>query len=164
MLHKYGCLLAIMTLAVACTGAPVRKPAPDFRLIDSNGAPVRLSSFKGKVVLLNFWATTCGGCKTEIPWFVEFSERYKQRGLSVIGVSLDDDGWKSVRPFLKEKKLNYTVVIGSDALANQYGVNEMPVTLLIGRDGQIAYSHTGVVDKSQCEEEIRSLLEEKRPG
>jgi len=117
-----------------------------------------LSKYKGKVVLLNFWATTCGGCKVEIPWFIEFQTRYKGRGLVVIGVSMDDDGWKSVRPYMKEKKINYPIVLGNEEMAGLYGVEALPLTLLIDRNGRIAASHTGLVDKEACETGIRTLL------
>jgi cytochrome c biogenesis protein CcmG/thiol:disulfide interchange protein DsbE len=118
-----------------------------------------LSKYSGKVVLLNFWATTCGGCKLEIPWFMEFQVRYKSRGLVVIGVSMDDDGWKSVKPYVKQKKINYPVVIGTEGVAKQYGgVEALPMTLLIDRAGKIAASYTGVVDKQACESEIVALL------
>jgi len=80
-----------------------RKLAPDFALTDVSGNPIKLSDSKGKVILLNFWATWCGGCQTEIPWFIEFQNKYKDAGLNVIGVSLDDDGWKSVTPYVKER-------------------------------------------------------------
>jgi peroxiredoxin len=145
---------------VAVTPANLRKAAPGFALRDSNGSSVKLSHYKGKVILLNFWATTCGGCKVEIPWFMEFADRYKGRGLVVIGVSLDDDGWKSVKPFLREKKMNYTVAVGSDNLARQYGVEALPMTLLIDRDGKIAAVYMGLVDKGACESGIRTLLQD----
>jgi cytochrome c biogenesis protein CcmG/thiol:disulfide interchange protein DsbE len=91
---------------------------------------------------------------------MEFQNKYKARGLAVIGVSMDDDGWKSVRPFLQENKLNYPVVIGTQDLGKLYGVDSMPVTLLIDRDGKIADSHSGMVDKNNFEHEIRTLLRE----
>jgi peroxiredoxin len=135
------------------------KPAPNFALKDASSADIRLSDYRGKVVLLNFWATWCHGCMVEIPWFMEFKNKYKNGGLAVIGVSMDDDGWKSVKPFMEQKKMNYTVVIGTEDLARQYGVTEMPMTLLIDRNGKIAASHSGVVDPSAWESEIRRLLE-----
>src|SRR5512141_1216289 len=117
----------VSALVVGCSssrkGAPAaaehldRKPAANFTLTDANGAKVALADYKGKVVLLNFWATWCGPCKVEIPWFVEFNKTYKDRGLVVVGVSLDDDGWKSVKPYLAEKKIDYTVVVGNDAVS-----------------------------------------------
>ena len=144
----------------AATPATARKPAPDFSLRDANGMPIRLADFKGRVVVLDFWATWCHGCIFEIPWFIEFQKKYKAGGLSVIGVSMDDDGWKVVKPFIAAKKMNYAVVIGDDALAKQYGLGPMPMTVLIDRNGRIADSHSGVVDKAKWESEIRSLLAE----
>jgi cytochrome c biogenesis protein CcmG/thiol:disulfide interchange protein DsbE len=133
--------------------------APEFRLADGNGALVDLSRYKGKVVLLNFWATTCGGCKIEIPWFMEFEKKYKGSGLAVIGVALDEEGWKAVKPFVEATKMNYTVVIGGDDLAKLYGVESMPATFLIGRDGRIVRTDVGrLVDRVGCEKEIRKLL------
>jgi cytochrome c biogenesis protein CcmG/thiol:disulfide interchange protein DsbE len=137
----------------------VRKTAPNFTLSDSKGASVRLSDYKGKVVLLDFWATWCHGCKTEIPWYMEFQNKYKDKGLAVIGVSMDDDGWKSVKPFVEEQKMNYAVVIGNEALAKLYAVDALPVTLLIDRNGKIAVSHAGMVEKDAFEKEIQALLQ-----
>jgi peroxiredoxin len=131
---------------------------PDFTLKDSTGANIQLSAYKGKVVLLNFWATWCGGCKVEIPWLVEFEKRYKNSGLAVIGVSMDENGWKTVKPFLEESQINYPVVIGDDAMAKAYRVVGMPMTILIGRDGKIAARSVGIIDKNNCENEIIRLL------
>ena len=144
-----------------------RKPAPNFILTDAKGDTINLSAYKGKVVLLDFWATWCGGCKTEIPWYMEFDAKYKDRGLAVIGVSMDEDGWKTVRPFLALDKdpetgghtaMKYPVVLGSDSLAKRYNLTSMPMTLLIDREGRIAVSHSGLVDKDDWESKIQSLL------
>jgi beta-lactamase regulating signal transducer with metallopeptidase domain/peroxiredoxin len=144
-----------------------RKQAPDFTLVDNNGKTITLSNYKGKVVLLDFWATWCGGCKVEIPWYMGFDRKYRKDGLSVIGVSMDDKGWDAVRPFLAKKMddetggridMQYPVVIGSDALGRRFGLTSMPMTLLIDKDGKIAVSHTGVVDKDNFESNIRQLL------
>ena len=138
-----------------------RKMAVDFALDDASGKRVKLSDQKGKVVLLNFWATWCHGCETEIPWFIGFESRYKERGLAVVGVSMDDDGWKSVKPYVEEQKMNYTVVIGNQELGKSYALGSMPMTLLIDRNGKIAASHVGVVSKNDCENEIESLVRQK---
>jgi cytochrome c biogenesis protein CcmG/thiol:disulfide interchange protein DsbE len=164
-------LFARIALVAACFVLPVRAPtdltaassrkaAPDFTLSDSKGTSVKLSAYKGKVVLLDFWATWCGGCKVEIPWYMEFQSKYKDSGLSVIGVSMDEDGWKSVKPFLEKNPMNYSVVVGNPELAKLYGVDSMPMTLLIDRDGKIGASHVGMVDKDAFEGEIQILLKE----
>jgi cytochrome c biogenesis protein CcmG/thiol:disulfide interchange protein DsbE len=139
-----------------------RKPAPDFSLKDANGRTITLSAYKGKVVLLDFWATWCGGCKEEIPWYVEFDKKYRDRGLAVIGVSMDEGGMKAVKPFLAQKNIEYPVVIGSEGLAKQYNLEAMPLTLLIDRAGRIAVSHAGVVNKDSFESYIKTLLMEQR--
>src|SRR5215469_7178293 len=119
--------------------AESRKPPPEVALTDSNGAAVDLSAYKGRVVLLNFWATWCHGCKEEIPWFMEFQDKYNKTGLTVVGASLDDDGWKSVKPYLQEHKINYRIVVVSFASAKPFGADQgMPVSVLIDRDGKIA--------------------------
>src|SRR5208283_902325 len=134
------------------------KTAPDFILSDSKGAPIRLSDFKRRVVVLDFWATWCHGCQIEIPWYMEFQKKYQAQGLSVIGVSMDDDGWKSVKPYLAENPINYPIVIGNKELGKLYGVEQMPVTLLIDRAGQIVSSHAGMVEKDSFEREIVTQL------
>ena len=138
-----------------------RKIAPDFTLNDASGKAVKLSDFKGKVVLLNFWATWCEGCKVEIPEFIEFQNKYKDSGLVVIGVSTDKDGWKVVKPFVDEKKINYTVVLGDDEICKLYSVEAMPVTVLIDREGRIAASHEGVMKEAVGESEIKTLVQER---
>lgn len=155
--------IAACCLSLAAPAGSVKAPhpgqrAPEFRLLDSRGKRLALSAYKGKVVLLNFWATWCHGCQLEIPWFMEFESTYRDHGLAVIGVSMDSDGWKSVKPYLAKKKLNYPVVIGSEQLANRYGLDAMPMTVLIDRAGKIVQTHSGVVDKAACEHEIVELL------
>jgi peroxiredoxin len=152
--------LASQTTPQPAQSAPqVGQPAPDFTLNDSDSSPVKLSAYKGRVVLLDFWATWCGGCKVEIPWYVEFQNKYRKEGLAAIGVSMDDDGWKSVKPFLEEHKLNYPVVIANQDLTTRYGgLPSLPMTLLIDRDGNIAESHAGMVDKDAFENKIKTLL------
>jgi peroxiredoxin len=137
-----------------------RKPAPDFTLKDANGKSVKLSDYRGKVVLLNFWATWCGPCKIEIPWFIEFEQTYKDKGFSVLGVSMDDDGWAAVKPYLENRKVNYRVLLGDDEVGNQYGgIESLPTTFLIDREGRIASQHIGLVSKRDYAQEIQHLLE-----
>ena len=136
-----------------------REPAPDFSLPDEHGKDVRLSDFQGKVVLLNFWATWCGPCKIEMPWFVDFQRKYKDQGFSVVAVSLDDEGWEVVRPFVEQYELNFPVVVGNDEMADEFGgVAALPTTFIIDKEGRIAATHAGLVSKSDYEDEIKELL------
>lgn len=145
--------------AASIKPAAERQPAPDFALKDENGVTVRLSDYRGKVVLLNFWATWCGPCKIEIPWFVQFESRYKDRGFAVIGISLDEGGWDDVKPYLRRINVNYRVLMGNDEVARRYGgVEALPTSFLIDRDGRIAATHVGLVSKQDYETDIGALL------
>jgi cytochrome c biogenesis protein CcmG/thiol:disulfide interchange protein DsbE len=142
-----------------------RKSAPDFELKDATGAPVKLSSLKGKVVLLNFWATWCGPCEAEIPWFIEFQQKYKDRDFTVVGVSMDDDGWKSVKPYMEKHKMNYPLVIGNEQVSTLYGgIDSLPTTFVVDRTGKVATSHSGLVDKADYESEILKLMDAPKPA
>jgi cytochrome c biogenesis protein CcmG/thiol:disulfide interchange protein DsbE len=112
-----------------------RTVAPQFVLRDSSGKRAKLSKYRGKVVLLDFWATWCTGCKKEIPWFSEFQRKYAKEGLAVVGVSMDEDGWKAVKPFLAEHRIPYRMLLGDASTAQSYGIQGMPDTFLIDRRG-----------------------------
>ena len=141
------------------------KPAPALSVTTLNGQHLSLVSLRGKVVLLNFWATWCGPCQVEIPWFIEFNKTYKARGLAIVGISMDEDGWKSVKPYLTTKKIDYPIVLGTEDVAKAYGgVDSLPSTFIIDREGKIAFSHNGLVGKDTYETEIRSLLDGGKPA
>lgn len=136
-----------------------RKPAPDFALKDSNGATVKLSDYKGKVVLLNFWATWCGPCKIEIPWFIDFEQKFKDRGFAVLGVSTDEDGWVAVKPYIAVRKMNYRVLLGDESVSQLYGgLDALPTTFMVDREGKIASVHVGLIGKNDYQDEIEHLL------
>lgn len=138
-----------------------RKPAPTFELKDANGAKVTLADYKGKVVLLNFWATWCVPCKAEIPWFQEFDKNFKDKGFAVLGVSLDEEGWNTVKPYVEERKITYRMVIGSEEVSTLYGgIESLPTTFMIDKDGKIAAIHTGLVSKATYQKQLESLLTE----
>jgi cytochrome c biogenesis protein CcmG/thiol:disulfide interchange protein DsbE len=139
---------------------PSRKPAPGFSLKDADGRAVNLADYRGKVVLLNFWATWCGPCKIEIPWFMEFEQRYKDRGFAVLGVAMDDDGWEVVKPYVAKNKINYRILMGNDDVAAKYGgVDSLPTTYIIDQNGRIVSTHVGLVSKSEYEDDIAKLLD-----
>jgi peroxiredoxin len=132
----------------------------DFTLKDMHGNDVKLSDYKGKVVLLNFWATWCGPCRLEIPSFVELQEKYKAQGFEVLGVSVDDPP-EALPPFAKQFKINYPLLVGRERedVQNAFGpIFAVPITAIIGRDGRVCIKHIGPVPKEQFESEIKSLL------
>jgi cytochrome c biogenesis protein CcmG/thiol:disulfide interchange protein DsbE len=135
-----------------------RKAAPEFALKNSAGKTMTLQKYRGKVVLLDFWATWCHGCKEEIPWFAEFQRKYAGQGLQVVGVSLDEEGWKAVKPFLATADVPYHILLGDEPLAKKYGIESMPDTFLIDRKGRIAASYTGLVDRENVEANLRAML------
>ncbi|MBI4889062.1 MAG: TlpA family protein disulfide reductase [Acidobacteria bacterium] len=137
-----------------------RNQAAEFELKDASGKVVKLSDYRGKVVLLNFWATWCGPCKIEIPWFKDFQKTYKDRGFTVLGVSMDEDGWEAVKPYIAEKELNYPVVLGTEEVDQKYGgIEGLPTTFILDRDGKIAAVHVGLVSKKQYADDIEQLLQ-----
>jgi cytochrome c biogenesis protein CcmG/thiol:disulfide interchange protein DsbE len=131
----------------------------NFTLHDMNGTPVKLSEFKGKVIVLNYWATWCGPCKIEIPAFVELYDKYKNDGLVILGVSGDDDP-ETLRAFAKEWKMNYPVLVGRDhEILDAFGpLWGYPTTFMIGRDGSVCGKHLGPASKDDFEREIKALL------
>jgi thiol-disulfide isomerase/thioredoxin len=137
------------------------KPANlNFTMKDVAGKNVTLADFKGKVMLLDFWATWCGPCKVEIPHFIDFQERYGRKGFQVVGISVDDTAEK-LEPYVRDMKMNYPVLQGlnHDDVQDAYGpILGIPVSVLISRDGKVCATHTGLTDKDVFEREIKALL------
>lgn len=132
----------------------------NFTLKDMNAKDLKLSSLKGKVILLDFWATWCEPCKVEIPWFEEFQTKYGPHGFQAIGVSVDDTADK-LKPYITKYKINYPVLLGlnHDDIQNAYGpLWGIPVTALISRDGKVCAKHSGISSKQNFEKEIEALL------
>jgi len=138
-----------------------RAMAPDFTLSDSSGRSIKLSDFRGKVVLLNFWATWCIPCSAEVPMFVEFQEAYGDRGVQVVGISVDDDGWKTVKPFIEARHVNYPVMISNPEVSQAFGgIESVPFTLIIDKSGRVAATHRGLCRKEEYESDVRAVLNE----
>ena len=136
----------------------LHREAPEFALPLLDGGQLRLSSYRGKVVLLDFWATWCVPCREETPHFVELQRKYGDRGLQIIGISMDDSP-DPVRPFVQQFQVNYPVVMGTADVGSAYGgVLGLPIAFLIDREGRIQAKHMGATDASVFEKDVASLL------
>jgi peroxiredoxin len=138
--------------------AASRIAAPDFLLTGIDGKKLILSQYRGRIVLLDFWAVDCGGCKVEIPWYVDFDRSYRSKGLQLVGIDMYGESPDKVRVFMARSGMRYPVAIGNDLLGAQFHVDQMPLTLLIDRNGRIAISHAGIVDRAKFEDDIQQLL------
>jgi peroxiredoxin len=137
--------------------------APDWQLSDVDGKPVKLSDFKGKVVILDFWATWCPPCRREIPGFVAIQKKYAEKGFTVIGVSVDEQGPSVVKPFIHQLGMNYPVVMGTPKIVVDYGgIEAIPTTFIIDRQGNVVTSFQGFTDQATFESVIGPLLENTR--
>ena len=142
--------------------------APTVALKNLDGQDVTLSQYKGQVVLVNFWATWCEPCRTEIPWMIEFQKKYSPRGFTILGVSMDEEGKKAVQPFLDKERfdvngqkeaMNYPILLGSDSIAEQFGgIMGLPTSMLYTRDGKKIKTIVGLVNHDDISKVIESLL------
>lgn len=136
-----------------------QQPAPDFILKTLDGGKVHLADYKGKVILVNFWATYCVPCKTETPWFVDLQKKHAADGLQVIGVTMDEPENKRLPKFVSDMGVNYPIAFGDYELADSWNhVEALPVTFLITRDGKIAKEIRGIESKEKLEEQVMKLL------
>jgi peroxiredoxin len=176
----YGVILALVsatTSAISQQGTHAelvpqasRTEAPPFQLADSSGANKQVTDYRGKVVLLNFWATACGGCKLEIPWLIDLASAHKSDTFTVVGISMDtsydgaksaDQAWSQVKPFVASNKLNYPILMGDAMLITTYKLGAVPATYLIDKQGRIAATYTGVAEKNDVASNINKLLAEQ---
>jgi peroxiredoxin len=183
LFRRSGMSGIVLALVFATTSAPgqqgahagvvpqaSRQAAPAFQLADSSGTSKQVTDYRGKVVLLNFWATACGGCKLEIPWLIELESAHKSDSFTVVGVSMDtsyegsksaDEAWSKVKPFVLDHKLNCPVLMGDATLITSYKLGAVPATYLIDKQGRIAATYSGVIDKSDVDSNINKLLAEQ---
>jgi thiol-disulfide isomerase/thioredoxin len=155
LVNQYWITPALRTQAMSSGDHP---DAPTISLTDIGGKKLDLADYKGKVVVLDFWATWCEPCRMEIPGLVAMQDKYAKQGFSVIGISMDDEPGPVVE-FYREFKMNFPVAVGNQRIGELYGgVFGLPTTFLIGRDGRIYAKHTGAVGSSVIEDEVQQLL------
>jgi|SRR5665213_680568 len=152
----------------ANSAAATPTDAPTVAIPSLDGKEVTLQQYKGQVVLVNFWATWCEPCKVEIPWMIEFQQKYSPRGFTILGVSMDEDGKKAVQPFLDKQRfdvggqqmaMNYPIFLGSDAIGEKFGgILGLPTSMLFNRDGKKVKTIVGLVNHDDLSKAIEGLL------
>jgi cytochrome c biogenesis protein CcmG/thiol:disulfide interchange protein DsbE len=138
---------------------PQKIKAPDFTLKTLDGKTLQLSKMKGKVVLVNFWATWCGPCRAEIPDFMEVYNRYNKKGFEIVGIALDNEGWEVVKPYMQKMNINYPIVLGDGPLTVAYGgVDAIPTSFLVDKEGYIIGKRIGLLPKQILDKSLSQLL------
>ena len=152
-------LIFVFALAYNVTAQNIGSTAPQFTLKDINGKNVSLNDYKGKVIILDFWATWCPPRREEIPDFIALQNEYGKKGLQIIGISVDRDGIKSVKPFYENMKMNYPVLLTDGNVESNYGdIRAIPTTFIVDKKGSIAKKYIGFQPKAVFEKDIKELL------
>ena len=148
----------VMALLLGCTARNEISAASDFKLQDLNGKTVKLSDFKGKPVLLDFWATWCPPCRASIPGMEKLYKKYSGKGLVVLSISLDQGDWDSVKSFSTEHGITYPVLKGTEDVASQFQVRTIPMLVIINKEGRTVKRYLGMGDDDELEKDIKSVL------
>ena len=152
------CLLLLVSCNTGSHPPRIGSAAPDFTITDLQHT-VTLQQFRGKPVVLNFWATWCPPCKVEMPWFEDLQTQYGKDGLVVLGVAMDDSEPAEIAKFASDLGVNYTVLLGTNQVSDDYGdVQYLPTTFYIGRDGAIVDKMTGLLDRKDVDDAVRKIL------
>lgn len=164
MMKSFRILLSVSMVALAATFAHAASvapsPAPEWTLNDVDGNPVSFAQFKGKVVVVDFWATWCPPCRVEIPGYIELQEQYAKDDLVIIGVSLDRKGPEVVKSFMEKHGMNYVVVMGNEETVEAFGgFRGIPTTFIIDREGNIRDKKTGSEEKKIFEARLKTYLD-----
>jgi peroxiredoxin len=168
------CAVFVACVPAATVHAALKTPgsrtaAPPFSLADASGRTEHLMDYRGKVVVLNFWATDCGGCRLEIPWLVDVDQTFKSKSVAVIGVSMDisyedlkntAEAWAKVRPFVKDHQIKYPILVADGEATKPYDIQALPITYLIDPHGRIAATYVGLIDEQNVKANINTLLAE----
>lgn len=174
LLAAWGCAMfatcaAAATIQAVLKSPSVRTEAPPFRLADASGRTEQLTDYRGKVLLLNFWATDCGGCRLEIPWLVEIDQTFKKKDFAVVGISMDisyedlknaTEAWAKVKPFVASHQITYPILMGDNEAVKRYDIQALPVSYLIDTRGRVAATYVGLIDKENVKANINTLLTE----
>lgn len=157
LLHIFTAVALMLSLSAVVAYAG--DPAPNFVLKAADGTTIELHKLKGKVVLVNFWATWCPPCRAEIPGMMKVYDKYKAKGLEIVGISVDNGGWDDVRPWLEKHPINYPIVVGNGSLTQAYGgIRSIPTTFVVDRKGNIVEKHVGGLREEDFEKMVKKAL------
>jgi thiol-disulfide isomerase/thioredoxin len=155
---QHGLILLLLGVLLVVS-ARAADPAPNFTLQSQDGKTIELKKLAGKAVVVNFWATWCGPCRAEIPGMMKVYEKYRAKGLEIIGISLDRGGWDDVKPYLAKNKISYPIVVAGQDLADAYGgIQGIPTTFFIDKKGNIVSKHVGSLTEEAFEKAVKGVL------
>lgn len=167
ILAMFAACATAATVQAMLKSPSARTEAPPFHLADASGRTEQLTDYRGKVILLNFWATDCGGCRLEIPWLIDLNRAFEKKSVGVIGISMDisyedlrnaTEAWAKVKPFVASHQINYPILMGDSDVTKRYEIEALPVSYLIDTRGRVAAVYVGLIDEKNVAANIKTLL------